>query len=148
MQATTNSTNLVGDPTKTGGLYLYINSFKTNRFGNAHSHPNDRFITVIDGAGWRGTGPVIDPANAKRMPKGSFSIDHANKLHWECPQLESFLCVDSEDLSAELEDDGGIMDAAVWEYVAQEAFDDISGGGWRDSYTGEWLGRDVMDGYG
>jgi hypothetical protein len=89
MQATTNSTNLVGDPTKTGGLYLYINSFKTNRFGNAHSHPNDRFITVIDGAGWRGTGPVIDPANAKRMPKGSFSIDHANKLHWDGTKEET-----------------------------------------------------------
>jgi amino acid adenylation domain-containing protein len=72
----------------------------------------------------------------------------ANKLHWECPQLESLLCVDSDDLATELEDDGGIMDAAVWDYVAQEAFDDISGGGWRDSYTGEWLSRDVMDQYG
>ena len=78
----TNQTVLYGDPTKPG-LYIYINKFKPNRFGNAHYHPNDRFITVIEGAGWRGTGPVVDPAHAVRLPKGSFSIDHALKVHWD-----------------------------------------------------------------
>src|ERR1700688_4098167 len=62
-KATTNQTILYGDPTKPG-LYIYINKFKPNRFGNAHYHPNDRFITVIEGAGWRGPGPVVDPAHA------------------------------------------------------------------------------------
>jgi len=78
----TNRTLLYGDPTKPG-LYIYINKFKPNRFGNPHYHPNDRFITVIDGAGWKGSGPVVDPANAKRLPKGSFMIDHALKVHWD-----------------------------------------------------------------
>ncbi len=81
-QVATNQTILHGDPTKPG-LYIYINKFKPNRFGNAHYHPNDRFITVIEGAGWRGTGPVVDPAHATRLPKGSFSIDHAMKVHWD-----------------------------------------------------------------
>jgi len=81
-QVATNQTVLYGDPNKTG-LYIYINKFKPDRFGNPHYHPNDRFITVIEGAGWRGTGPVVDPANAKRLPKGSFSIDHALKVHWD-----------------------------------------------------------------
>ncbi len=81
-QVATNQVILHGDPNKPG-LYIYINKFKPNRWGSAHYHPNDRFITVIEGAGWRGTGPVVDPAHATRLPKGSFSIDHALKVHWD-----------------------------------------------------------------
>jgi hypothetical protein len=84
----TNQTILHGDPTKTG-LYININKFKTNRFGNPHYHPNDRFITVIDGAAWRGTGTVVDPTHATRVPKGTFMIDHANKVHWDGTKEES-----------------------------------------------------------
>jgi quercetin dioxygenase-like cupin family protein len=87
-QAATNQTVLLGDPTKPE-LYIYINTFKPNRFGNPHYHPNDRFITVIDGAAWRGTGPVLDPAHATRVPKGTFMIDHAAKIHWDGAKDES-----------------------------------------------------------
>jgi quercetin dioxygenase-like cupin family protein len=87
-QASTNQTVLHGDPNKPG-LYININKFKPNRFGNPHHHPNDRYITVIEGAGWRGTGPVVDPAHAKRLPKGSFSIDHALKVHWDGTKEET-----------------------------------------------------------
>jgi quercetin dioxygenase-like cupin family protein len=80
--AASNQTILFGNPNKPG-FYIYINKFKPNRFGNPHYHPNERFITVIDGAGWKGTGPVVDPANAMRLPKGSFMIDHALKVHWD-----------------------------------------------------------------
>jgi quercetin dioxygenase-like cupin family protein len=78
----TNQVNLHGDPSKAGELYIYINKFKPGRFGNPHYHPNDRFITVIDGASWHGTGPVVDVAHAHRVPKGTFMIDHASKVHW------------------------------------------------------------------
>lgn len=87
-QAATNQTVLRGDPNKPG-LYIYINKFKPNRFGNPHYHPNDRFITVIEGAGWKGSGPVVDPTNAKRLPTGSFMIDHALKVHWDGTTDES-----------------------------------------------------------
>ena len=60
---------LYGDPEKPSALYIYINKFKPNRFGGPHFHPNDRIITVIDGAGWKGTGPVVDPAGAIRLPR-------------------------------------------------------------------------------
>ena len=78
----TNQVNLLGDPGKAGELYIYINKFKPGRFGNPHYHQNDRFITVIDGASWHGTGPVVDVAHAHRVPKGTFMIDHAGKVHW------------------------------------------------------------------
>jgi quercetin dioxygenase-like cupin family protein len=78
-QVATNQTILHGDPNKPE-LYIYINKFKPGRFGNPHYHPNDRFITVIDGAAWRGTGSVLDPTHAARVPKGTFMIDHAAKV--------------------------------------------------------------------
>jgi quercetin dioxygenase-like cupin family protein len=81
-QVATNQVNLHGDPSKPGSLYIYINKFKPNRFGNPHYHPNDRFITVIEGEAWHGTGAVVDVAQAKRVPRGSFMVDHANKVHW------------------------------------------------------------------
>ena len=87
-QAATNQAILHGDPNKPE-LYIYINTFKPGRFGNPHYHPNDRFITVIDGAAWRGTGPVVDPAHATRVPQGTFMIDHAAKVHWDGTKEES-----------------------------------------------------------
>jgi quercetin dioxygenase-like cupin family protein len=81
-RATTNQATFVGDPSKAGGLYIYINKFKPGRFGNPHYHPNDRFITVVDGESWHGTGAVVDTAHAHVVPKGTFMIDHANKVHW------------------------------------------------------------------
>src|SRR5258708_13970844 len=87
-QVATNQAILHGDPNKPE-LYIYINKFKPGRFGNPHYHPNDRFITVIDGAAWRGTGPVLDPTHAARVPKGTFMIDHAAKGHWDATKEES-----------------------------------------------------------
>jgi hypothetical protein len=84
----TNRTVLYGDPAKPG-LYIYINKFKPNRIGRPHYHPNDRFITVIDGAGWKGTGSVVDPTHSLRLPKGSFMIDHALKVHWDGTKEET-----------------------------------------------------------
>jgi quercetin dioxygenase-like cupin family protein len=87
-QIATNQTTLHGDPTKPG-LYIYINKFKPNRIGTPHYHPNDRFITVIEGAAWHGTGSIVDAAHAHRVPKGTFMIDHANKVHWGGTKEES-----------------------------------------------------------
>jgi quercetin dioxygenase-like cupin family protein len=87
-QAQTNQIILHGDPGKPG-LYIQINKFKPGRFGNPHHHPIDRFITVIDGASWRGTGPIVDPDHATRVPKGTFMVDHALKVHWDGTKDES-----------------------------------------------------------
>jgi len=83
-----NQVTLHGDTSKPG-LYVVLNKFKPNRFGNPHYHPNDRFIMVVDGAPWRGTGTVLDPAHATRVPKGTFMIDHATKVHWDGTKEES-----------------------------------------------------------
>jgi quercetin dioxygenase-like cupin family protein len=88
MQAPNNAV-VLGDPAKAGSLYAHINSFVPGRFGNAHYHPNDRYIMVIQGAAWRGTGTIVDPAHPTRVPKGTFMIDHADKVHWDGTKDES-----------------------------------------------------------
>ena len=87
-QAATNQAILLGDPTK-AGLHIVINKFKPNRFGTPHYHTHDRYIMVVDGAPWRGTGPVVDWSHATRVPKGTFMIDHAGKVHWDGTKEES-----------------------------------------------------------
>ena len=82
MQAPNNAV-LLGEPAKAGSLFVHINSFVPGKFGEAHYHPNDRYVLVVDGAPWRGTGNVVDPAHATRVPKGTFMIEQAGKVHWD-----------------------------------------------------------------
>jgi hypothetical protein len=88
MQAPNNAV-VLGEPTKARGLYVHINSFVPGRFGEAHYHPAERYIMVIQGAAWRGTGNVVDPAHATRVPKGTFMVDQTKKVHWDGTKEES-----------------------------------------------------------
>src|SRR6476659_3939184 len=55
---------IAGDPTKPG-LYVVLTKWLAgNHFSRPHFHPNDRFITVIKGTWWVGSGPNFDPANS------------------------------------------------------------------------------------
>jgi tyrocidine synthetase-3 len=72
-----------------------------------------------------------------------------HRLQWECPALATFLCLDSHDVFAEEEAiRSKLMDEKLWEYVGETAVDDITGGGWNTSYTGEPFTREEMDEYG
>ena len=91
---------------------------------------------------------VLDDAATRVVISEKRYVGMLNKLQWDCAAFEAFLCIDSHDVHAEVEESGGLMAPEVWDYIANEAFDDISGGGWKSSYTGEWLSREVMDEYG
>jgi hypothetical protein len=78
-----NNAVLLGDPAQAGSLFVHINSFVPGNFGEAHYHPNDRYVLVVDGAPWRGTGNVVDPAHATRVPRGTFMTEQAGKVHWD-----------------------------------------------------------------
>ena len=71
-----------------------------------------------------------------------------NRLQWECRDLTHLVCPDSEDVWSESEGIGEFMREEIWDLVGEETSDDISGGGWRSSFTGELLSREVMDEYG
>src|SRR5205085_624787 len=69
---------LVGDPAKPGFYAVMTKWLKGNHFSRPHFHPNDRYITVLQGTWWVGSGPKFDPANTTPMPAGSF-VTHFGK---------------------------------------------------------------------
>ena len=75
---------LFGDPSKPG-LYGVLNKWTAgNHFSKPHFHPNDRFITVISGTWWVGSGPKWDPEHGSvPMPAGSFVTHYGKQVHWD-----------------------------------------------------------------
>lgn len=61
---------LFGDPSKPG-LYVQLLKRGPNNWSQPHSHPNDRFITVLAGTMWIGTGAKFDPENTVPLKPGS-----------------------------------------------------------------------------
>jgi hypothetical protein len=74
---------VVGDPTKPGFYMVYNKWTKGNHFSRPHFHPNDRYIVVLQGTWWVGTGPKFDPANTTAMPAGSFITHFGKQVHWD-----------------------------------------------------------------
>jgi len=74
---------VVGDPNKPGFYMVYNKWTKGNHFSRPHFHPNDRYIVVLQGTWWVGTGPDFDPANTVPMPVGSFVTHFGKEVHWD-----------------------------------------------------------------
>ncbi|MEH2622547.1 hypothetical protein V1292_000602 [Bradyrhizobium sp. AZCC 1719] len=74
---------VVGDPAKPGFYMVYNKWTKGNHFSRPHFHPNDRYIVVLQGTWWVGTGPKFDPANTTPMPAGSFVTHFGKQVHWD-----------------------------------------------------------------
>ncbi len=92
-------------------------------------------------------GYMLRESRAEVLISQKAYIREMGLLQWSCPSVSTTLCVDSKRVHDEIEPSGALMDPRWWAYVADETFDDISGGSWRSSYTGEWLSREAMDGY-
>lgn len=111
---------------KTGAAYVPIDP----------AFPESRIATIIDDAG-------IDLLISEKR-----SIRTLNRLQWQCGNLRTFLCLDSDDIYSESEqEENALMDLKLWEYVAHTANDDITGGGWLTSFTSEPFSRQEMDEY-
>jgi hypothetical protein len=83
---------LMGDPTKPG-LYAVMVKWLPGNFSRPHFHPNDRFITVIKGTWWVGTGTKFDPNNTVPMPAGSFVTHFGKQIHWDGAKDEEAVLV-------------------------------------------------------
>jgi len=73
---------LAGDPTKPG-LYVVMIKWLPGNMSIPHYHPNDRFIMVLKGPWWMGTGTKVDPAGMVPMPTGTFVTHFAKQLHYD-----------------------------------------------------------------
>ncbi|MGA3295039.1 MAG: cupin domain-containing protein [Candidatus Acidiferrales bacterium] len=79
---------LVGDPSKPG-LYIELIKWGPHQMSHPHFHPNDRYITVLSGTWWVGTGTKFDPDQTVPMPAGSFVTDIAKGVHYDGAKEES-----------------------------------------------------------
>jgi hypothetical protein len=73
---------LLGDPSKPG-LYIVLTKWLPHRNSRPHSHPNDRYITVLKGTWWVNTGANYDPDGMKPVPAGSFVTHFGKQIHYD-----------------------------------------------------------------
>jgi quercetin dioxygenase-like cupin family protein len=73
---------LTGDPAKPG-LYIVLTKWLPHKNSRPHSHPNDRFITVLKGTWWVNTGSNYDPDGMKPVPAGSFVVHYGGQVHYD-----------------------------------------------------------------
>jgi len=73
---------LAGDPNKPG-LYVVMVKWTAHHMSQPHFHPHDRFITVLSGTWWVGTGHKFDPDSTVPMPTGSFVIHYGQQVHYD-----------------------------------------------------------------
>lgn len=80
--ANSDSVTIQGDPSKPG-IYIQLLRWHPNNMSRPHSHSSERYITVLSGTWWIGTGSKYDPASTFPAPAGSYVVDHANELHYD-----------------------------------------------------------------
>jgi hypothetical protein len=74
---------LAGDPAKEGLYVVMVKWLAGNHFSHPHFHPHDRFITVLKGIWWVGTGAKFDPAATVPMPAGTFVTHYGQQVHFD-----------------------------------------------------------------
>ena len=85
---------LVGDPTKEGLYVQMVKWLAGDHFSHPHFHPHDRFITVLNGTWWVGTGTKFDPAAPCRCP-GTFVTHFGKQVHFDGAKEEDAVCSSS-----------------------------------------------------
>jgi len=73
---------LFGDPSKPG-MYVQLLKRGPNDWSRPHTHPNDRYLTVLKGTMLIGTGTKFDPKNTVALGPGSVIKDFANQPHYD-----------------------------------------------------------------
>ena len=63
---------LVGDPAKPG-FYAEMTKWHGGHMSRPHFHPNDRYITVLSGTWWVGTGTKYDPDSTASFRRAASS---------------------------------------------------------------------------
>ncbi|WP_166922948.1 non-ribosomal peptide synthetase [Flavobacterium poyangense] len=90
---------------------------------------------------------LINDAGLEMLVIDKNYVKEAMLLQWDCPGLKSIFCVNSENIFLEAESKNASMSQDLWEYVAERSTDDITAGGWLNSYTGKPFSREEMNEY-
>ncbi|NIM17931.1 MAG: amino acid adenylation domain-containing protein, partial [Candidatus Aminicenantes bacterium] len=139
-----------------------IHSANDNRVGIFMSHSWYLPIAILGvlkaGGAFVPLEPSLPEERIKYMINDAFTgivisekryIRTLNRLQWECKDFHSYLCMDSFDIHGEDEvETNELMNEELWNHVGETAVNEITGGGWVSSYTGEPFSKEEMDEYG
>jgi hypothetical protein len=81
--AGTNASAMIYGDLGKPGPYAYFVKWKAGNMSRPHWHPNDRYITVLSGTWWVGTGTKFDPDSTVPMTAGTFVVHHAKGIHYD-----------------------------------------------------------------
>jgi hypothetical protein len=73
---------LLGDPSKPG-IYVVRAKFPPHVMDRPHWHPDTRYVTVLEGTWYTGTGDTFDLARAVPLKPGSIMMHPAKASHWD-----------------------------------------------------------------
>jgi hypothetical protein len=80
--ANADTATVLGDPSKPG-LYIQLIKWHPGNMSRPHYHSMERYITVLSGTWWIGTGTKYDPASTYPAPAGSYVVDKAGGIHYD-----------------------------------------------------------------
>lgn len=73
---------LVGDPDKPG-VYVLRVKFPPYLMDSPHWHPHARYVTVLQGTWYTGTGDTFDVSAAVPLKAGSLMVHPGKGMHWD-----------------------------------------------------------------
>ena len=73
---------LAGNP-REAGLYVIRAKFAPHTMSRPHWHPETRYVTVVKGTWWAGTGDQLDPDKTTPVRAGGFAIHAPREVHYD-----------------------------------------------------------------
>jgi hypothetical protein len=73
---------LAGNP-REAGLYVIRAKFAPHTMSRPHWHPETRYVTVVKGTWWAGTGDQLDPDKTTPIRAGGFAIHAPREVHYD-----------------------------------------------------------------
>jgi quercetin dioxygenase-like cupin family protein len=77
------SLTLYGDASKPGGFYVSLLRRPFDNWSTPHSHPSERYVTVLEGTFLAGTGPVQDRNRVDTLKAGTVVSEIPNRMHYD-----------------------------------------------------------------
>ena len=79
----TGSLTLYGDASKPGGIYVSLLRRPFDNWSAPHTHPTERYATVLEGTFLAGTGPVQDRNRVDALRVGTVVSEVPGRMHYD-----------------------------------------------------------------
>ena len=74
---------IAGDPEKEGSMYVELMKWHPHHNSTPHFHAHDRFIMVLSGTWWVGSGANYDMASTVPLKAGTMVTHFGNQIHYD-----------------------------------------------------------------